>query len=98
MAISLAMHELTTNAVKYGALSNNSGMVSIHWKIVEEQGRQLVIEWVERGGPPVVQPSKRGFGSRLLERMTASEGGRASRTFEPEGLTCTLTLPLQSQF
>ena len=97
MTISLGMHELTTNAVKYGALSNETGKVSIRWQVLEtDAGRQLALEWTERGGPPVVQPSKRGFGSRLLERMTASEGGSATRAFDPEGLSCTLTLPLQS--
>ena len=79
MAISLAMHELTTNAVKYGALSNEAGKVSIRWHILQqEKARELEVNWTERGGPPVVQPSKRGFGSRLLERMTASEGGSAN--------------------
>lgn len=96
MTISLAMHELTTNAVKYGALSNGTGKVSIEWQILDTPKRQLALHWTERGGPPVTQPSKRGFGSRLLERMTASEGGDAMRVFEPEGLRCTLTLPLQS--
>ena len=79
MAISLAMHELTTNAVKYGALSNQAGKVSISWQVLDEDSRQLVLTWAERGGPPVEQPSKRGFGSRLLERITASEGGEAKR-------------------
>ena len=95
MAISLGAHELTTNAVKYGALSNDTGWVSIKWSISESDNvRELEIEWVERAGPPVAQPSKRGFGSRLLERMTVSEGGTVSRTFEPEGLTCTLRFRL----
>ena len=94
MAISLAMHELTTNAVKYGALSNEAGNVSISWQVLDEESRQLVLDWTETGGPPVEQPSKRGFGSRLLERVTASEGGEAKRHFEPEGLSCTIRLPL----
>jgi two-component system CheB/CheR fusion protein len=96
MTVSLGMHELTTNAVKYGALSNATGKVSINWRVLDfGSARHLAVEWVERGGPPVLQPSKRGFGSRLLERMTASEGGSATRTFEPEGLSCTLKLPLR---
>lgn len=96
MTISLAMHELTTNAIKYGALSNETGKVFIRWRISEDQARELVVEWTEQGGPPVGQPGKRGFGSRLLERMTASEGGRATRVFEPEGLSCMLELPVQA--
>lgn len=95
MAISLGAHELATNAVKYGALSNDVGRVAIDWIVLEmDCKRQLVVEWVERGGPVVQQPQKRGFGSRLLERMAASEGGSVTRTFGPEGLTCTLQFPL----
>lgn len=95
MAISLGAHELTTNAVKYGALSNQTGRVSISWTVSEiDDGKRLEIIWVERGGPAVSHPSKRGFGSRLLDRMSASEGGTVSRQFEAEGLTCTLTFRL----
>jgi len=95
MAISLGAHELTTNAVKYGALSNQTGRVSISWTVSEAgDGKRLEIKWVERGGPAVSQPSKRGFGSRLLDRMSASEGGSVSREFDAEGLTCTLTFRL----
>lgn len=95
MAISLGAHELTTNAIKYGALSNHLGSITISWKVLETASKpQLFIEWVERGGPVVVSPGKRGFGSRLLERMTASEGGSVTRTFEPAGFTCTLKFPL----
>jgi two-component sensor histidine kinase len=95
MAVSLGAHELTTNAIKYGALSNDAGRVSIEWAVSETDNiRELVVNWVERGGPSVAEPARRGFGSRLLERMTASEGGTVSRAFEPEGLTCTLRFRL----
>jgi len=95
MAISLAVHELTTNALKYGALSNDTGKVSISWT-VEEDGGALKLIWAEAGGPTVIQPTKRGFGSRLLERMTASEGGSTSRTFSPSGLYCEIRIPLRN--
>jgi two-component sensor histidine kinase len=69
--------------------------VAIDWTVLEvDSKRQLVVEWVERGGPEVKQPEKRGFGSRLLERMAATEGGTVVRTFDPEGLTCTLKFQL----
>lgn len=94
MVVSLAMHELTTNAVKYGALSNQTGTVSISWTTVEREGPRLVVRWIEKGGPPVSEPTKRGFGSRLLERLTQGEGGSAKRSFDYAGLTCTIELPL----
>ena len=95
MAISLAMHELTTNAIKYGALSNDTGRVSVVWDVMQLADRnQLKLEWNEAGGPAVEKPTQRGFGSRLLERITASEGGGAERVFEATGFRCTITLPL----
>ena len=88
LALALAFHELGTNAAKYGALSTESGTVSISWR---EEGGTLRIEWRERGGPAVVPPERRGFGSRLIERgLTADLGGRASLEFDVEGLVCTI--------
>lgn len=101
MAISLAVHELATNAVKYGALSNEDGRVSISWEVAAEaagtNGSELVVTWSELGGPPVTEPDRRGFGSRLLERITAGEGGSAERAFPPTGLVCTLRLPRRDE-
>lgn len=86
LALALALHELGTNAAKYGALSNEEGMVSVEWRT---EGDLLLLEWRERGGPPVAQPERRGFGSRLIERgLTADLGGSARLRFEPEGLAC----------
>jgi two-component sensor histidine kinase len=88
LALALAFHELGTNAAKYGALSAEGGTVSISWKSARGT---LRIEWRERGGPPVVQPERRGFGSRLIERGLAADlGGRASLEFGAEGLVCTI--------
>jgi two-component sensor histidine kinase len=93
----MAMHELATNAVKYGALSVDAGRVTVSWRIEEVSGvRHLHIEWRELGGPSVTPPEKRGFGSRLVERGLAMElGGKARITFRPEGVVCEITAPLE---
>jgi two-component sensor histidine kinase len=92
LALALAFHELSTNAAKYGALSSESGTVSISWQV--ELGT-LRIDWKERGGPPVAEPERRGFGSRLIERGLAGDlGGTASLAFEPDGLHCTIETAL----
>jgi two-component sensor histidine kinase len=86
--MALALHELGTNAVKYGALSTDRGRVSIRWSVEDEQLRMV---WTERGGPAVAQPTRRGFGSRLIERSLAADlGGAAELSFEAEGLCCTI--------
>ncbi len=98
-AISLALvcHELATNAVKHGALSRPGGTVRIRWAIeTGEQGRRLHLEWVEQGGPPVKPPSRRGFGTRMIERGLAAEfGGTVRIEFAPGGLRCTVDAPLR---
>ena len=87
LALSMAFHELGTNALKYGALSGSGGRVEVAWKI--EQPGRLAIEWREKDGPRVQPPRHRGFGSRLLERGLASElGGPIEMRFEPDGLRC----------
>ncbi|MFN3511899.1 MAG: sensor histidine kinase [Phenylobacterium sp.] len=84
LALSMAFHELGTNAVKYGALSTGSGSVELTWQVAG--GDQLRLEWRERGGPPVHAPARRGFGSRLLERGLAGElNGEVEMTFPAEG-------------
>jgi two-component sensor histidine kinase len=86
VALAMALHELATNAVKYGALSSPEGRVDIRWA-VEGEGAALTLSWRERDGPPVAQPTHRGFGSRLIERSLAAElGGRASLVFAPRGV------------
>jgi PAS domain S-box-containing protein len=93
LALALAFHELSTNAAKYGALSNETGTVAIGWRT---EGEQLRIEWKERGGPPVAEPERRGFGSRLIERgLDADLGGSARLAFEPGGLRCTIQASLE---
>jgi two-component sensor histidine kinase len=74
----MAVHELATNAAKYGALSNGSGRISVHWTIAERDEEQLQIVWTETGGPKVAAPSSEGFGSRLIERGTGGSTRRRS--------------------
>lgn len=91
LALAMGVHELATNAVKYGALSGEAGRVSIRWSL--DHGR-LALDWRESGGPPVVAPASRGFGSRLLERGLAHElGGEVKLSFHPAGVCCTIAAP-----
>ncbi len=97
MALALAMgaHELATNAVKYGALSNEAGCVSVRWAL---EGGTLSLDWREVGGPRVTPPATRGFGSRLLERGLAQElGGKVVLDFQPAGLACRIEAPFQPE-
>ncbi|MGF9764730.1 sensor histidine kinase [Microvirga sp. 0TCS3.31] len=98
MALDLAMalHELATDAVKYGALSNAIGTVDLTW-IVDHYHTppRLKLRWKEKGGPPVDPPSRRGFGTRLIERSLAQDlGGEATIEFAPDGVVCTVNTPL----
>jgi PAS domain S-box-containing protein len=90
LSLSMALHELATNAVKYGALSVPEGRVAIAWDLAQGSGAQrLDLSWAEHDGPPVTPPTRRGFGSRLIERGLAAElSGEASIRFEPEGVVC----------
>lgn len=96
LALAMGLHELCTNAAKYGALSNEAGHVEIKWMVRSTQERaDLEFCWTERGGPTVTPPAEKGFGTRLIERALVREfGGTARLDFEPEGLACTLKMPL----
>jgi two-component sensor histidine kinase len=90
----MAMHELATNAAKYGALSTEHGVVRVDWS-VDADGKQLRITWSEHGGPPVVPPARNGFGRLLVEKVLASDlNGDVSMNFARSGLECTITVPL----
>jgi len=96
LGLSLALHELATNAVKYGALSSDSGTVAINWEIREGAEPEFRLRWSERGGPRVAQPSTRGFGSRMIEEGLAHEfDGRVELKFASEGVECTIQAPLK---
>ncbi|MBX3480527.1 MAG: PAS domain-containing protein [Caulobacter sp.] len=89
-ALSLALHELTTNAVKYGALSTEGGRVLIDWR--RRPGGGFLIDWIETGGPPVQPPDRTGFGTALLERVTGRElGGNCKITYGREGVRVLIT-------
>jgi PAS domain S-box-containing protein len=91
--ISMVLHELATNAAKYGALSTLGGKVAVSWSVAAASG-VLELQWVESGGPPVHSPpQRRGFGSKLIEATMRSQlGGKARMRWEPDGLRCELTL------
>ncbi len=92
LALALGLHELATNAAKYGALSNDIGHVTIKWGLAVVGGTpQLTFTWREIGGPAVQEPTVRGFGSRLIEQAMAAEfGGEVKIDYRPEGLVCTI--------
>lgn len=96
LSLSMALHELATNANKYGAGSTDLGQISVTWTVsTDDTGERLHLEWRETGGPPVSPPSKRGFGSRLIERGLAAElNGHARLIFDPAGLVCVLDASL----
>ena len=93
--LALGLHELATNAVKYGALSNGTGRVYVGWQVaVNGRPGRIVLTWKESGGPPVKPPGRKGFGSLLIERVFEAELGEARFEFLPQGITCTLELAL----
>jgi PAS domain S-box-containing protein len=96
IAFALTLHELMTNAVKYGALSNAGGQVHITWSVepVDTEG-ELRFAWTESGGPNVVVPSRKGFGSRMIEKaLVGYINGQASITYAPTGLVVEVTAPI----
>jgi PAS domain S-box-containing protein len=94
VSLALGLHELATNAAKYGALSNGAGTVEVEWR-ADDGEFELV--WTERGGPPVEPPARQGFGTRLLQRAVASDlGGAVELDFACTGLVCTIRTRLES--
>ena len=91
------LHELATNAVKYGALSVATGRIAIVWTVQPGVPERLELRWREQGGPPVSPPKRRGVGSRLIEGVLASElNGEVRLAFEPEGIVCDVVAALDS--
>jgi two-component sensor histidine kinase len=99
VVLSMIVHEIATNAAKYGALSNDTGTVALDWEVITENAkRKLRLIWTEAGGPPVVAPVQRGFGSRLIERSARDQlGGEATVDFLPRGVVYTVICSLEDE-
>jgi PAS domain S-box-containing protein len=96
--IGMAIHELATNAAKYGGLSTKEGCVEAIWRIVDGPSPRLELSWTERNGPPVKEPEHNGFGRLMLERALAADlRGEVRLDFDPKGLRCVMVLPLEGQ-
>jgi two-component sensor histidine kinase len=98
LALGVALHELGTNAAKYGALSNDEGYIEIAWTLAphSQQGREFRLRCRERNGPPVTPPSRTGFGTRLIQRNLAAEfEGEVKLTYQPDGVECTIYAPVE---
>lgn len=92
LSLSLVVHELATNAAKFGSLSQAKGRVSVSWRVSDN--RSLILTWRESGGPQVVPPTRRGFGSTLIDRALALEtGGSSTIDYAPTGVVCEIMLP-----
>ncbi|MEE4208308.1 MAG: CheR family methyltransferase, partial [Parvularcula sp.] len=95
VSVTMALHELLTNAMKYGALSNNDGRVNLRWSIATDDRSELRIEWRERGGPPVKPPSKEGFGTMMIrETLSYQLDGSVVLEYPIEGFCCSIVAPL----
>jgi two-component sensor histidine kinase len=95
LLVSMALHELATNAAKYGALSTAAGRVAVNWDRIDAETPSLSLQWRETGGPLVQQGTSKGFGSRLIEESFASQiSGGAKLELKPDGAVCTLECPL----
>ena len=92
--LALMLHELGTNSTKYGALSRADGYVTVSWTVADAL---LRLQWLERGGPPVSTPMRRGFGTKFIEQSARGEGGDARMLVDAQGLSWEITLPLRAQ-
>lgn len=96
IAVAMVLHELSTNAAKYGALSGDAGRLDLAWRVDEGSG-ELQIDWYETGGPPVAAPSRTGFGSRMMNLVMRGElNGAVDARYEPQGFSCILKIPYSS--
>lgn len=97
MSLSLMLHELATNAAKYGALSTAEGRVSVAWELGDQGGEpHCRLRWSEAGGPAVAPPTRTGFGSRLIGRgLAGGFGGEVDLSYPVGGVVCTIDAPLR---
>ena len=98
LALSLALHELTTNAIKYGALSADGGRVTVRWTVTPgPEGTAFRLSWTESGGPPVAPPTRTGFGAGMIQRaLSGYVGGETTLTYAPAGVVFTLSTTLEA--
>lgn len=98
LALSLALHELTTNAIKYGALSADAGRVAVSWTLTPGPDQTVfVLSWTESGGPPVAPPTRTGFGAGMIQRaLSGYVGGATTLDYDPGGVVFTLTTTLEA--
>jgi len=95
IAIAMTLNELCTNTTKFGALSTPAGSVEVAWTIDEEKQR-LCLTWIERGGSPVQPPTRRSFGTRMMESLGQQLNGQVQLSYEPSGFVYSLDVPLRS--
>jgi two-component sensor histidine kinase len=95
IALAMTLNELCTNTTKFGALSHVNGRVEIAWTIDQEQQR-MRLTWTEKGGPPVARPTRRSFGTRMMESLGQQLNGRVQLTYDPSGFVYLLDVPLKS--
>jgi two-component sensor histidine kinase len=99
-AVAMALHELVTNAVKYGSLSNPNGHVSVNWDRENDEKTltRVMIEWRETGGPPVQESPKLGYGTSLIRELIPHElGGTVDLIFAPDGVCCKINVPIEQR-
>jgi two-component sensor histidine kinase len=89
--MAVVLHELATNAAKYGCLSAAKGHLELTWQ--RRTDGQLMVRWREKAGPAVQTPALRGFGTQVIEQMVAQLGGQVQYEWRPEGLVCEITFP-----
>lgn len=95
MSLSLLLHEMATNAAKYGALSAPGGQIAVKWSL-EDENTKLRLSWTESGGPPVSPPTSTGYGTRLItSTATYSLNGQLSQEFPPSGYRAEIAIPLR---
>src|ERR1700685_2111917 len=95
VVLSMILHEIATNAAKYGALSNDTGTIRLDWEMLRERAKKLRVIWTEAAVPHVTAPVQRGFGSRLIERSARDQlGGEATVDFLPRGVGYTVNCAL----
>lgn len=96
LSLAMAVHELASNAAKYGALSVPEGSLTVEWKMTgRHDDASFTLNWIEAGGPAVEEPTRRGFGTTLIEKvLTIEYGAQVTRAFLPSGLRCTIAVPL----